>query len=185
MAKRKSTASACIQPLHLYRADANHCPIRSLGGSWPTRRRPQPPSNCTVRHMQRIQHSPMRSPRLQYHQPSTHPPVLHPHAAVCAGEDHTFGNTIRYILATQPTTDFVGYSIPHPSEHVIHLRLQTKQNDTVRHAMSNACTLLERLCDVMLERFDSAVEEALKEGRTGGGEAEAEEEDDHQMEEID
>ena len=103
-----------------------------------------------------------------------------------SGEDHTFGNTIRYILATQPTTDFVGYSIPHPSEHVIHLRLQTKQHDTVRHAMVNACTVLEEVCDVMLDRFEQAVEKAVKEGRTGGAdEAELEEEEDHQMEEID
>ena len=39
------------------------------------------------------------------------------------GEDHTLGNSLRYILAKAPTTSFVGYSIPHPSEHVIHLRI--------------------------------------------------------------
>ena len=108
-----------------------------------------------------------------------------PHPYCSTGEDHTFGNTIRYILASQPTTDFVGYSIPHPSEHVIHLRLQTKQNDTVRHAMQSACTVLEEVCDVMLERFERAVEKAAVEGRTGAEEEEAEVEDDHQMEEID
>ena len=51
--------------------------------------------------------------------------------------------------------------------------------------MSSACTVLEQLCDVMLERFESAVEKAVKEGRTGVEEEEVEEEEDHQMEEID
>ena len=102
-----------------------------------------------------------------------------------SGEDHTFGNTIRYILATQPTTDFVGYSIPHPSEHVIHLRLQTNPPATVRTAMAAACTILEEISDVILERFEEAVERAVKEGRTGGADEAIEEEEDHAMEEID
>ena len=52
--------------------------------------------------------------------------------------------------------------------------------------MASACTVLEQLCDVMMERFEQAVDKAVEEGRTGGEEeAEAEEEEDHQMEEID
>lgn len=153
-------------------------------------KRPQPPSNCTVRQKAQRPASSYSAPRrptisaftTRIAHPATPPPLSL--SFIHAGEDHTFGNTIRYILATQHSTDFVGYSIPHPSEHVIHLRLQTKPTSTVRAAMSGACTVLEELCDVMMERFEGAVEKAVREGRTGG-EAETEEEEDHQMEEID
>ena len=105
------------------------------------------------------------------------------------GEDHTFGNSIRYVLAKAPATDFVGYSIPHPSEHVIHLRLQTRPGHTVTEVMRDACSTLERLCDHVLDTFNKAEEAAIREGRDRGAD---EDEDgplggaeEHHMEEID
>ena len=41
-------------------------------------------------------------------------------------EDHTLGNALRYILASKNEVEFVGYSMPHPSEQKMILRLQTK-----------------------------------------------------------
>ena len=103
------------------------------------------------------------------------------------GEDHTLGNSLRYILAKSPSTDFVGYSIPHPSEHVINFRLQTRKGKHVQAVMAEACTTLEALCDHILDTFTEAEERAVREGRDKGEEddddvAGAE---DHQMEEID
>ena len=40
-------------------------------------------------------------------------------------EDHTIGNTLRYMLNKTPEVSFVGYSVPHPSEPKMNLRLQT------------------------------------------------------------
>ena len=40
-------------------------------------------------------------------------------------EDHTLGNSLRYILSQRPDVEFCGYSIPHPSENKLNLRLQT------------------------------------------------------------
>ena len=40
-------------------------------------------------------------------------------------EDHTLGNALRYMLMRIPDTEFCGYSIPHPSENKLNLRLQT------------------------------------------------------------
>eukprot|EP00316_Scyphosphaera_apsteinii_P003952 CAMPEP_0119331158 /NCGR_PEP_ID=MMETSP1333-20130426/79931_1 /TAXON_ID=418940 /ORGANISM="Scyphosphaera apsteinii, Strain RCC1455" /LENGTH=111 /DNA_ID=CAMNT_0007340685 /DNA_START=23 /DNA_END=358 /DNA_ORIENTATION=+ len=40
-------------------------------------------------------------------------------------EDHTLGNTLRYVLNKNPNVSFVGYSVPHPSEPKMNLRLQT------------------------------------------------------------
>lgn len=41
------------------------------------------------------------------------------------GEDHTLGNLLRYALIKNPDVDFCGYSITHPSEKEMNLRLQT------------------------------------------------------------
>jgi DNA-directed RNA polymerase I and III subunit RPAC2 len=103
------------------------------------------------------------------------------------GEDHTLGNSLRYLLAKSPSTSFVGYSIPHPSEHVIHLRLQTRLGKSVYSAMTDACVMLEDICDHVLDVFTKAEEKAVAEGRDRGDD----EEDDgggaenHHMEEID
>lgn len=45
---------------------------------------------------------------------------------VVLGEDHTLGNSFRYVLAKNKQVDFVGYSIPHPSEMKLNMRIQTK-----------------------------------------------------------
>ena len=41
------------------------------------------------------------------------------------GEDHTLGNLLRYALIKNPDVEFCGYSITHPSENEMNLRLQT------------------------------------------------------------
>ena len=40
-------------------------------------------------------------------------------------EDHTIGNSLRWIIMRNPKVTFCGYSIPHPSEFKIHFRIQT------------------------------------------------------------
>jgi DNA-directed RNA polymerase I and III subunit RPAC2 len=39
-------------------------------------------------------------------------------------EDHTLGNSLRYILSKRSDVEFCGYSIPHPSENRMIVRLQ-------------------------------------------------------------
>ena len=38
-------------------------------------------------------------------------------------EDHTLGNAIRYMLVKRKDVEFCGYTIPHPSENKMNLRL--------------------------------------------------------------
>ena len=45
-------------------------------------------------------------------------------------EDHTLGNVLRVILSGHSDVEFVGYSIPHPSDSKMNLRLQTLTQDT-------------------------------------------------------
>jgi len=40
-------------------------------------------------------------------------------------EDHTLGNALRYIIMRNPEVEFCGYSIPHPSEAKMNIRIQT------------------------------------------------------------
>lgn len=46
------------------------------------------------------------------------------------GEDHTLGNALRYVLMRHKQTIFCGYSMPHPSEAVVNIRLQTQKGSS-------------------------------------------------------
>ena len=78
-------------------------------------------------------------------------------------EDHTMGNTLRYVLNKNPEVSFVGYSVPHPSEPKMNIRLQTvgPPATTVLHGA------LGTVYDVgahVLSTFDAAVEEFREKG---------------------
>ena len=71
-------------------------------------------------------------------------------------EDHTIGNTLRYVLNKNPEVSFVGYSVPHPSEPKMNLRLQTvgPPADKVLH---NALGTVYEIGEHVLSTFDTAV----------------------------
>ncbi|KAK4501863.1 hypothetical protein PRZ48_007672 [Zasmidium cellare] len=74
-------------------------------------------------------------------------------------EDHTLGNALRYIIMKNPDVEFCGYSIPHPSEAVMNVRIQTWDGvsvwDVLRKALDDLCDL----CDVVEEKFTKARDE--------------------------
>lgn len=55
---------------------------------------------------------------------STLPPIPR-HPIASSDEDHTLGNALRHVLMQNKEVDFCGYSVPHPSEPKMNLRLQT------------------------------------------------------------
>jgi DNA-directed RNA polymerase subunit L len=63
---------------------------------------------------------------------------------VVHGEDHTLGNSFRYVLAKNRNVDFVGYSIPHPSEMKLNMRIQTKSQESTQH--TQACGHARHAC---------------------------------------
>uniref|UniRef100_A0A0B7A0E2 DNA-directed RNA polymerases I and III subunit RPAC2 n=1 Tax=Arion vulgaris TaxID=1028688 RepID=A0A0B7A0E2_9EUPU len=88
-------------------------------------------------------------------------------------EDHTLGNALKYILNKNPNVSFVGYSITHPSESKINLRIQTTgvpAVDVLRQGLKD----LKKMCGYMLTTFESAtkyykenhVDEAYMEDQT-------------------
>ncbi|KAL1178887.1 hypothetical protein V6Z11_A03G124500 [Gossypium hirsutum] len=44
-------------------------------------------------------------------------------------EDHTIANAVRFTLNQDPRVTFCGYSIPHPSEARVNIRVQTTGNE--------------------------------------------------------
>ncbi|KAN0103129.1 DNA-directed RNA polymerase I and III [Hyaloscypha variabilis] len=68
-------------------------------------------------------------------------------------EDHTLGNALRYIIMKNPDVEFCGYSIPHPSEELMNIRIQTYEGTTAVDALEKGFSDLMDLCDVVSEKF--------------------------------
>ena len=71
-------------------------------------------------------------------------------------EDHTLGNILRYILMKDKNTLFCGYSIPHPSEDVMNIRLQTKEENT-NQIMGRAMDRVIEISNILSNKFNSAL----------------------------
>lgn len=92
------------------------------------------------------------------------------------GEDHTLGNALRWIVMKKcvysshyrfcanrsdcsPEVEFCGYSIPHPSEPKMNIRIQTyeredgKKGMTAFEALEKGFEDLADLCDVVSDGF--------------------------------
>ncbi|KAK3782680.1 hypothetical protein RRG08_037683 [Elysia crispata] len=70
-------------------------------------------------------------------------------------EDHTLGNALKFILNKNPDVSFVGYSITHPSENKINLRIQTTGKPAV-DVLKQGFKDLKQMCAHMLTTFDSS-----------------------------
>ena len=90
------------------------------------------------------------------------------HAAtfVIAREDHTVGNALRGALAADPDVVFSGYRIPHPLEHVMHVRVATTGARPPRAAVSKA---LDDLADEVADVRGKFLEAGLGAGGVGLG----------------
>ncbi|KAF3925046.1 hypothetical protein AA313_de0206034 [Arthrobotrys entomopaga] len=68
-------------------------------------------------------------------------------------EDHTLGNALRWIIMKNPQVEFCGYSIPHPSEPKMNMRIQTYGEITAKDALIQGLADLRDLCDVVTDKF--------------------------------
>ncbi|KAF4634597.1 hypothetical protein G7Y89_g3490 [Cudoniella acicularis] len=73
-------------------------------------------------------------------------------------EDHTLGNSLRYIIMKNPQVEFCGYSIPHPSEELMNIRIQTYEGTAAVDALEKGFNDLIDLCDIVADKFISAGE---------------------------
>ena len=86
---------------------------------------------------------------------------------VITHEDHTLGNALRYVLMRDRATDFCGYSMPHPSEPVVNLRLQTRGGAPAIDVFRSGLRALIDVCQHVGEAVDAA--EAPQGGGGGDG----------------
>lgn len=91
----------------------------------------------------------------------------------CLGdEDHTLGNSLRHILMRDSAVSFAGYSVPHPSEPIVQIRVQTskkkQQGDDQGEGeeppaaidrFKVACKTLHSQCGIVLEKWESVLPE--------------------------
>jgi len=121
-------------------------------------------------------------------------------------EDHTLGNALRHILMNNKKCEFAGYSVPHPSEPVVHIRVQTAKNSNVNgvdggdgdedcgklpatEVLKEACETLIAQCDVVLDKIEEIMPEVRKDRmeledfirNEGYGEGGDDQEDDDEM----
>jgi DNA-directed RNA polymerase I and III subunit RPAC2 len=82
----------------------------------------------------------------------------------CIGdEDHTIGNALRHIFIQNNSVGFAGYSVPHPSEPVVQIRLQTVSNrkgkdaPTALEVLKVGCQTLSDQCDVVLQKLEDLI----------------------------
>lgn len=67
-------------------------------------------------------------------------------------EGHTLGNALRYIVMKNPDVEFCAYSIPHPSEPKMNIRIQTYKG-TAFDALKKGLSDLQDVCDVVADEF--------------------------------
>ncbi|KAI9826891.1 MAG: RNA polymerase subunit AC19 [Thelocarpon impressellum] len=72
------------------------------------------------------------------------------------GEDHTLGNALRWVIMKNPEVEFCGYSIPHPSEAKMNVRIQTYEGTTPFEALEKGVDDLTDLCVVVFDKFAAA-----------------------------
>ncbi|KAH7445017.1 hypothetical protein KP509_02G102400 [Ceratopteris richardii] len=73
-------------------------------------------------------------------------------------EDHTLANSLRYILNRDPRVEFCGYSIPHPSENRVNIRIQTT-GDPAKDVLKDALQDLMVMCQHIRKTFTNAVDQ--------------------------
>ena len=99
---------------------------------------------------------------------------------VLNNEDHTLGNAVRFVCMRDNRTSFCGYSMPHPSEPIVNLRLQTTGGATATEVFKDSLATLAGMCDHMLE----LLEESAQQEEDGEGGAEEEVEAEAEAEEV-
>ena len=74
-------------------------------------------------------------------------------------EDHTLGNALRHVLIQNAKVGFAGYSVPHPADPVVHIRVQANEPTTAVEALQEACDTLYDQCDIVLQKLEEKLPE--------------------------
>lgn len=80
---------------------------------------------------------------------------------VIMGEDHTLGNLLRHTIMLNKDVEFCGYSIPHPSEDKMHIRIQSGTQGV------SAISILDKALEDVAEMAQYTIDAFLKDASTG------------------
>ena len=78
---------------------------------------------------------------------------------IFGNEDHTLGNVLRQVLMRRPETEFCGYSVPHPYDPKMNVRLQTDGTVTALEALKNGLKELQECTNIIDDKFIQALGE--------------------------
>jgi DNA-directed RNA polymerases I and III subunit RPAC2 len=78
---------------------------------------------------------------------------------IFGNEDHTLGNVLRHTLMQREETTFCGYSVPHPYEPKMNVRLQTTEDSTALETLKKGLADLENATNILDEALDKATAE--------------------------
>lgn len=73
-------------------------------------------------------------------------------------ETHTLGNPLRHIIMQNEEVEFCGYSIPHPSENKLNIRIQTYGKITPFKAFQEGLDNLIEICNIVEDKFSEELE---------------------------
>ena len=76
---------------------------------------------------------------------------------VFENETHTLGNALRHAILQNSKVLFCGYSMPHPAENKMFLRVQTVEGYSAQEALRSGLTDLKEMCKITREAFNKAV----------------------------
>lgn len=78
---------------------------------------------------------------------------------VVVDEDHTLGNAISYCLSRHPDVAFSGYTIPHPAEAKMNIRVQTRAGAerSATECLADGADMLSAISDVLREKLRDAL----------------------------
>jgi len=74
-------------------------------------------------------------------------------------ESHTMGNALRWMIMKNPKVEFCGYSVPHPSENLIQLRIQMYDGLSSLDALLEALANLDDVCDSVEGKYRASLTE--------------------------
>ncbi|CCF73738.1 DNA-directed RNA polymerase III subunit C19 [Babesia microti strain RI] len=82
---------------------------------------------------------------------------LSPNLTFCIeNEDHTLGNVVRTILSKKKDVSFAGYTMPHPMQYQVNIRVQTTGKPAIQ-AMVESLDEMQQVCDQILGEFNRAL----------------------------
>ncbi|KAG6333937.1 hypothetical protein ID866_5148 [Astraeus odoratus] len=74
-------------------------------------------------------------------------------------ESHTIGNALRWMIMKNPKVEFCGYSVPHPSENLIQLRIQMYDGLSSLNVLLEALDNLDAVCESVQEKYTHSLQE--------------------------